>query len=270
MDESFDYYLLLHVQPDAPAPVIKASYRAMMQKLRHHPDLGGDAAFAQRLNEALRVLLDPDLRSHYDRQRRERDGLQNTARAAPVNEAESGPAAQAAEEADSAPGTASARRPPEPPRATAYLPSPQCCPFCQAPRSTRTESRSLYETDRRCYRCGGPATPIASLDPSRVENLRRIYRHEHRAAVELWCRWPLEELALAARLTDLSTAGCALVIPRPLPVDVTVLLKTPALSAICLVRYCRNGEENRTCSLGLEFLTLQIAAGPGTVFSTMA
>jgi len=40
MDTFTDYYALLHVQADAPMPVIKASYRAMMQKLGHHPDKG--------------------------------------------------------------------------------------------------------------------------------------------------------------------------------------------------------------------------------------
>jgi hypothetical protein len=35
-----NYYRILHVQPDAPMEVIRASYRTLMQKLRFHPDLG--------------------------------------------------------------------------------------------------------------------------------------------------------------------------------------------------------------------------------------
>ncbi len=63
-----DYYQLLHVLPDAPSPVIKASYRAMMQKMRHHPDLGGDLSRAQLLNEAVDTLCNPARRAIYDKE----------------------------------------------------------------------------------------------------------------------------------------------------------------------------------------------------------
>ena len=42
MQNRRNYYRLLQVQPDAAPEVIKASYRTLMQKLRLHPDLGGD------------------------------------------------------------------------------------------------------------------------------------------------------------------------------------------------------------------------------------
>ena len=66
MDTFTDFYELLHVQPSAPEPVIKASYRAMMQKLNHHPDRGGDVAFAQLLNKATQTLCNPQTRAQYD------------------------------------------------------------------------------------------------------------------------------------------------------------------------------------------------------------
>lgn len=69
MTHDTDFYSLLHVQPDAPTAVVKASYRAMMQKMRHHPDLGGDAEKAQLLNEAVDTLCNPSKRSLYDRDR---------------------------------------------------------------------------------------------------------------------------------------------------------------------------------------------------------
>ena len=43
-------------KPGATPAVLKASYRALMQKLRVHPDLGGDAWNAQVLNEAYATL----------------------------------------------------------------------------------------------------------------------------------------------------------------------------------------------------------------------
>ena len=70
MDTKQDYYQLLHVLPDAPAPVIKASYRTLMQKLKYHPDLGGDDWNASVINEAYRVLSDSGQRAAYDAEQR--------------------------------------------------------------------------------------------------------------------------------------------------------------------------------------------------------
>jgi DnaJ-class molecular chaperone len=47
-----NYYRILHVQPDAPTEVIKSSYRTLMQRLKMHPDLGGDHSEAALINEA--------------------------------------------------------------------------------------------------------------------------------------------------------------------------------------------------------------------------
>ncbi len=63
-----NYYRLLQVQPDAPAEVIHASYRALMLGLKQHPDLGGSNEAASVLNEAHRVLTNPVLRAEYDRE----------------------------------------------------------------------------------------------------------------------------------------------------------------------------------------------------------
>lgn len=61
-----DYYEILQVHPRASAAVIKAAYRVILRELRAHPDLGGREDFAKLLNEAHRVLTDPQLRLAYD------------------------------------------------------------------------------------------------------------------------------------------------------------------------------------------------------------
>jgi len=61
-----DYYRILHVQPDAPLEVIRSSYRTLMQRMRAHPDLGGDNRRAAALNEAWSVLRHPEKRASYD------------------------------------------------------------------------------------------------------------------------------------------------------------------------------------------------------------
>ncbi len=63
-----NYYRILHVQMDAPTEIIKASYRTCMQKLRAHPDLGGDNWNAALINAALAVLSNPEKRQRYDRE----------------------------------------------------------------------------------------------------------------------------------------------------------------------------------------------------------
>lgn len=82
-----DYYRILHVQPDAPVEVIRSSYRTLMQRMRAHPDLGGDNRRAALLNEAWSVLRHPARRASYDSARaagpaRGRPRRQSEARAA--------------------------------------------------------------------------------------------------------------------------------------------------------------------------------------------
>ncbi len=61
-----NYYHLLRVQPDAPVEIIQAAFRALMLKLKRHPDLGGSTPEAADLNEAYEVLSDPKRRAEYD------------------------------------------------------------------------------------------------------------------------------------------------------------------------------------------------------------
>lgn len=60
-----DHYQLLQVRRDASAEVIAAAYHRLMRDT--HPDHGGDAEAARRLNEAYKTLSDPASRARYDR-----------------------------------------------------------------------------------------------------------------------------------------------------------------------------------------------------------
>jgi curved DNA-binding protein CbpA len=62
-----NFYRLLQVQPDAPVEIIRAAFRTLMLKLKHHPDLGGSSVEASDLNEAYEVLADPARRAAYDK-----------------------------------------------------------------------------------------------------------------------------------------------------------------------------------------------------------
>ena len=61
-----NFYRILHVQPEAPLEVIKASYRSLMSKLKAHPDLGGDHEAAVLINQAYAVLSNVEKRRQYD------------------------------------------------------------------------------------------------------------------------------------------------------------------------------------------------------------
>lgn len=66
MAERRNFYRILNVQPDAPIEVIRNNYRTLLQKLRLHPDLGGEDQNASLINEAYTILTDPEKRAKYD------------------------------------------------------------------------------------------------------------------------------------------------------------------------------------------------------------
>lgn len=59
-----DHYQTLGIGKTATPDDIKRAYRKMAGK--HHPDRGGDTATFQRVEEAYRVLSDPQQRAQYD------------------------------------------------------------------------------------------------------------------------------------------------------------------------------------------------------------
>lgn len=80
-----NYYRILHVQPDAPVEIIKASYKTLMQKLGQHPDLGGGHENAALINEAYAVVTDPVRREAYDRELKSADSGYTHGGVTPLN-----------------------------------------------------------------------------------------------------------------------------------------------------------------------------------------
>lgn len=59
-----DHYQVLGVTRNATPEEIKKAYRKLASQ--HHPDKGGDTATFQKVEEAYRILSDPNMRQQYD------------------------------------------------------------------------------------------------------------------------------------------------------------------------------------------------------------
>jgi hypothetical protein len=267
-----NYYQLLHVQSDAPAPVIKASYRAMMQKMRHHPDLGGDELLAQQLNEAVATLCSADRRRQYDHWLAANTRTTPSSAPKPANEPTSNEAnreksASANGPADKAAGNEASSGADLGDRI--QLPGRKQCPFCHAAYSSKRTRVAGYTENNRCAQCKGATTPIESISLGSADDIRKIYRHTHQSQVWLHTQWPIKT-AISAAMTDLSIAGCAIHCANALTLQSVIMLDTQMLNSICQVRYQKQLGPTKLYSIGLEFLTLDIFADPGSVFSATA
>lgn len=69
-----DLYATLGVAKTATPEEIKRAYRKLASQ--HHPDKGGDTARFQEIEEAYRVLSDPQQRAHYDQPRPQMNNFQ--------------------------------------------------------------------------------------------------------------------------------------------------------------------------------------------------
>jgi curved DNA-binding protein CbpA len=181
-----NFYRILHVQPEAPLEVIKASYRSLMTKLKIHPDLGGDHELAVLINQAYSVLSDPQKRRQYDEllYTRKNQGRGNSTHEAPINTGSTGSRnAGAYYQAH----TASKR---------------QYCYFC------KTE---FLPAHRHCSHCVSPvslAKPISNERLGELFGRRAAPRIAKAGTLIIYPSWP--HAGYTARLRNLSPFGISL------------------------------------------------------------
>ena len=239
-----NYYRILHVQPDAPAPVIKSSYAALMFKMKQHPDLGGNHEACALINEAYAVLADPVKRADYDRWLQSSRGSAGTS------------AGQRTWHANPVPASSLA------PQQAAHRAGASCL-FCQAPL------KRGGGTEERCDRCGSPMNP-----PPR----RRSEGDDHRSAprvarggeVSLLLRGTTR--AFRAVIQDLSPAGVSVIATQKMAVEDVIRVEAPMFCAVGRVVSCRAKHTltTRRFSVGVEFLSVEFVAASGTLISTRA
>jgi curved DNA-binding protein CbpA len=252
--ERRNLYRILHVQPEAPAEVIKASYRALMSAARMHPDLGGDHAKAAALNDAYAVLSDPERRRAYDLARR-KAAVQASAGTAAVQRP---PAARA-------PAARSA------PVAPAFDPcqwlARRQCPFCQA--GLPAFPMHTPAPIARCACCDSPLAPAPSAAARRPELIGRR-GHERFARDQIvTLRLPGEAQPRSARLRDLSVNGLAFMAELPVPKGLALRVTADHFDTVALVVGCRRA--GTLHSVHAQLLTLHFErTAHGTVVSVRA
>ncbi len=241
-----NYYRILHVQPDAPSKIIEASYRTLMLKLRHHPDLGGDHWNASLINEAKAVLTDPKKRAEYDRQLKS-ESLRSAAQTSRTTRQTE---ANHVHRSSKGYGTT----------------FEQVCVFC-ATQCHRTVERHF---NALCGSCHSPLYPARKLI---LENscLRAIKRVTKLCQTVFFTRWP-QQRGLNGQVQDLSLNGMQMRTDIPLPPGQIIKIQSDLLLATGRVTYCKAERErwSNKYVTGLEFLTLKFERSRGTFLTTKA
>ena len=241
-EERRNLYRILHVQPEAPLEVIRASYRTLMSTLRSHPDLGGDPEAAARINAAYAVLTDPERRRAYDRSL--------SATPAPDKPAKAGPAARAA---------ASAALPVAASDPAAWL-ADRACPMCRHPLPV------ALHLDTRCPGCDSPLFRRPAVDRGELFGRRRSPRNAR--AMPATLRLPGRPGDQAARLRDLSLSGLCVLSPVPAAERSALRVMTATFDAVAVVVGCRRQSDGWL--LHGELLTLQLLRSQGVFVSAKA
>lgn len=237
-DERRNLYRILHVQPEAPQEVIRASYRTLMSTLRAHPDLGGDPEAAARINAAYAVLTDPERRRAYDH------SLQNPATGRTATAAKVRPAlVDPVEVHDPA----------------AWL-ADRSCPFC------RRVLPAHIQRDSRCLGCDSPLFRLPAHERGELFGRRRAPRNARPMQATL--RLPLKPGDHPARLRDLSLTGLCLLATVPAPERSAVRVMTANFDAVAVVVSCRR--QGSDWVLHGELLTLQLLSRQGVFVSAQA
>lgn len=235
--ERRNLYRILYVQPEAPAAVIKASYRALMSTLRVHPDLGGDHEQAARINHAYQVLSDPERRKAYDLTLRRPRGESHaaSATAAPPRGAKPDPGRWAAE---------------------------GVCPFC------RTSLPAVLSAEKDCLRCGAPLQPPPAEGEERPEVIGRRRTPRFARSGEALLQLAPSAEGCAVRLRDLSLSGLSVECARPVAVASVVRIRTDAFDAVALVVQCRS--QGASYRVHARLLTMRLHRRMGAFVSTPA
>lgn len=213
------------MQPDAPKEIIRSSYRTLMQKIRMHPDLGGDDWNASLLNEAYAVLTNTDNRAAYDKTRT--DSKHNGSSGDDKIVALSRVALADIE-----------------------------CIFCGFAREC---SEKLFADDL-CERCESPLYP---LEVSHMEETgrRSISRVPNNHSIVFSTHWPQASPSIG-RADDVSLNGVKFFSPMNLEVGQIIKIDSTILKAVARIVRCKLQDSQWVTAAA--FITLRFSTTRGT------
>ena len=258
-----NYYRILHVQPDAPEAVIRASYRTIMQRLKAHPDLGGDGQAAALLNEARAVLTDPARRAAYDADFRPSYGRGGAPTGGPTTNGPTtrGPGTEGPTGSAARSATDGTRGGPTRPRAGTQDGPRIVCAFCRKP-----DTRAL-RADTLCTGCGSPLHPTSPLGPD--ARGRALPRYERNHPALLFTHWPQAQ-GLPAETRDLSPLGVRLVTTASLAVGSLIKLDSDVCRALVRITSAQRDPADGRCIVGGSFVTVLFSQPRGGFVSLRA
>lgn len=213
------------MQHDAPKEIIRSSYRTMMQKLRMHPDLGGDDWNASVINEAYEILTDTNHRAAYDKTRLEAKRSDSQ-----IDEKNIAPS----------PVVMTAGK----------------CMFCGFSDDSQEELRP----EDLCDRCDSPLYP---LDVSHMEESgrRSISRVPNNHSIVFSTHWP-QPYPCVGRTDDISLNGMKFFSQTNLEVGQLINIDSPMLKAVARIVRCKlQGSE---WVVAAAFMSLRFARSRGS------
>jgi hypothetical protein len=241
--EKRNYYDVLHVSRDAPAEIIRGSYRTLMQKLGHHPDLGGDTGTAALINEAYAVLSNAERRAEYDSRL---DVMSQVANGFAKPESDPEPVPEA---------KTTRQRP---------LNLSRECAFCGAPHSLG----NVVEIESVCQTCG---SPLYAAEQRRMESAgqRGIERIDKQQPVTFYTRWP-QQSGFDGSIEDLSLNGLRMVSKLELVKGQRIKIVSDVVDAVATVTHCMNKRSGWTTHwvVGVSFVTLRFGRSLGGFVSS--
>ena len=232
MDPQHNFYLILHVQPDAPPEIIRSSYRTLMTKLRRHPDLGGDHLTATLINEAYAVLGDPVRRAAYDNQ-----------------------------------WQSAAPRPTAAPAQPASTPAREPASVCQFCGTAHGFAGRIHATGT-CTTCN---TPLAPAEHARLDaGQRSVGRVPRRLRLNYFTGWPGQG-PFPAETRDMSLNGLRFVAQAELKVSKLLKVDCEALIALVRVVACDDhSESDWRWLIRAEYVTVRFRRPQGGFLATQA
>lgn len=231
MNNRRNYYRILHIQPDAPEEVIKASYRTIMQKLKMHPDLGGSHWNAVLVNEAYAVLSNPVKRSNYDKKLLEDFSKYSFQRKGISGEKKA---------------LSSIKNSQFKQELISYY-----CLFCKTPYQSDREY--VYSSD--CFECGSPL--LFNKHGDEIDEHRRsIDRRIIEGRVDYYTYWP--ENPSSGRIHDVSPKGFCFITASEISAGAIIKVDGDHFRTVAEVTHCDSiHQQNQLVfAIGAAFLSV--------------